>query len=289
MSDTIYGVIAGRLLQGAGAVSATLTALLADSTRESVRTRSMAFFGIGIGMAFLLALILGPVIAAVAGTQSLFWLAAGIAVFSAILLSLVPAADTPASPAYSVSIKAAFTPSLLRIDVYVFVLHAMMTSMFVALPFLLQNVLEMNLADHWMIYVGALLASLVGTVPLIISDDRQGKSSVMSIAILLLLAAMLSLVFVPPTKMSVFLSLAVFFAGFNFLEAGLPARLSLLAEGSIRGAAMGVFSSSQFLGAFVGGVMGGLLLASQAGNSVFIAGSVAAVGWLLLHLTGRQT
>ena len=289
MSDTIYGVIGGRLLQGAGAVSATLTALLADSTRESVRTRSMAFFGIGIGMAFLLALILGPVIAAVAGTQSLFWMAAGIALFSAMLLSLVPAAESPPSPAYSVGIKAAFKPDLLRIDVYVFILHAMMTSIFVALPFLLQNVLGMDLVDHWMIYVGALLASLVGTVPLIISDDRQGKSSVMSIAILLLLAAMLSLVFVPPTKLSVFASLAVFFAGFNFLEAGLPARLSLLAEGSIRGAAMGVFSSSQFLGAFVGGVMGGLLLASQAGNSVFIAGSVAAAGWLGLHLSGRQS
>jgi MFS family permease len=290
LSDTIYGVIGGRFLQGAGAVSATLSALLADRTRPEVRTRSMAIFGIGIGASFLLALMLGPVIAAAAGVQSLFWLAAVLAAVCAAMTMLLPAASTASSGFRQRSgkrgIRQALSPELLRIDAYVFVLHALMTAMFVALPFVLRDDLTMPLSAHWKIYLAALAASLLGTIPLIVSDEREGKDWVFSVAILLLFGGLLLLSFVSPSPMSVFAALAVFFAGFNFLEAGLPARLSIIAAADSRGAALGVFSSSQFLGAFAGGLLGGLLLAGDASH-VFLACTGLAAGWLVLHLAGR--
>ena len=287
LSDTIYGVIGGRFLQGAGAVSATLSALLADRTRPEVRTRSMAIFGIGIGASFLLALMLGPVIAAATGVQSLFWLAAVLAAVCAAMIMLMPAGTAYSQRSTKRGIRQAMQPELLRIDFYVFVLHALMTAMFVALPFVLQNDIEMPLSAHWKIYLAALATSLLGTVPLILSDEREGKAWVFSVAISFLIGGLLLLSFVTPSLISVFAALAMFFAGFNFLEAGLPARLSIIAEEESRGAALGVFSSSQFLGAFAGGLLGGLLLAGD-GSRVFLACTAVAVVWLLLHLVGRS-
>jgi MFS family permease len=283
MSESIFGVISGRLLQGAGAVSATLTALLADKTRPAVRTRSMAVFGIGIGSSFLLALMLGPLIAAAAGVRSLFWLAAVVAVISAALLMLLPEGQRRTRTASRLPITRVLQPALLRIDFYVFLLHTLMTAMFVALPFVLQNTLHWPLAEHWKMYLAALAVSLIGTVPLILADEREGKGWVFGLAIALVTAGLLALVLAVPTPVSVFAAMAVFFAGFNFLEAGLPARLSLIAAEESRGAAMGVFSSSQFLGAFAGGVTGGLLLADGSGR-VFVACAAIAVLWLIYHL-----
>lgn len=282
-SDTIYGVVGGRFLQGAGAISATLTALLADATREEVRTRSMAILGIAIGSSFLLALIAGPVIAAASGVRSLFWVAAGCAVLAGMLLALLPAGiEKPAiSPGRGIS--AAFRPDLLRLDLYVFLLHTLLTASFVALPFLLRNELGLPLGEQWKIYVGALLVSLLGTVPLIIADERQGKTATVSIAILLLLAAQLTLALAGSTLGAVFVALAIFFAGFNFLEAGLPARLSIQATGEVRGASLGVFSSSQFLGAFAGGILGGRFIAGGNPAAVFVVCAILVSVWLVLH------
>ena len=117
--------------------------------------------------------------------------------------------------------------------------------------------LDLPLGSHWKIYIGAMAASLLGTVPLVLADERRGKSATLAIAIFLLLAGQLMLAFLGSTSTAVVAALAVFFAGFNFLEAGLPARLSIQASGEIRGASLGVFSSAQFLGAFVGGLLGG--------------------------------
>ena len=285
-SETIHGVIGGRFLQGAGAISATLTALLADATREEMRTRSMAIFGIGIGTSFLLALIIGPVIAAATGVRSLFWVAAAMALLAGLLLGLLPRGIERPDQAPNRSIRQAFRPDLLRLDLYIFVLHALLTASFVALPFLLRNELQLPLGGHWKIYIGALLASLIGTVPLIVSDERKGKASTVSIAILLLLLGQLILALVGSTTMAVFLALAVFFAGFNFLEAGLPARLSIRAAGDIRGASLGVFSSAQFLGAFAGGLIGGRFLAGGNPAAVFVVCAMLCLVWLAVHRLG---
>lgn len=285
LSDTIHGVIIGRLLQGAGAVSATLTALLADRTRPEVRTRTMALFGIGIGASFLLALVAGPAIAALAGTRSLFWLAAALAGAGALLLLALPGNGAPARPARDSagSVKAAFRPALLRLDAYILLLHSLLTASFVALPLLLQGELELPLAAHWKIYTGALLLSLAGAVPLILADGRRGKSSTLTIAVLLLLSGQLLLALGGFALLPVVTGLALFFAGFGFLEAGLPARLSILAAEDARGASLGVFSSAQFLGIFTGGLLGGRLLESGRPADVFLACALLAALWLAAH------
>jgi MFS family permease len=282
-SDSIYVVIAGRLLQGAGAISATFTALLADATREEIRTRSMAVLGISIGSSFLLALIIGPAIAAAAGVRALFWLAAILAAVAALLLTLMPRGIERPQRRSDRSISAAFRPDLLRLDLYIFVLHAVLTASFVALPFLLRNELQVAVAEQWQIYTAALLVSLLGTVPLIIADERKGKSSTVTTAIVLLMAGQAVLAFAGASVAIVGFALAVFFAGFNFLEAGLPARLSIQAAGDLRGASLGVFSSSQFLGAFAGGLIGGRFLSGGDPSTVFLVCALLAAVWLLVH------
>jgi MFS family permease len=286
LSDTIAGVIAGRFLQGAGAISATLTALMADATREQVRTRTMAVLGIGIGASFLLALIIGPIIAGQSGVRSLFWIAAGLALVAGLLLMALPAGiERPKASAY-LRPAAVLRPELLRLDLYIFVLHALLTASFVALPFLIRNRLDLALTEHWKIYVGALIVSLAGTIPLILVDDRRGRAGTIGLAISLLVIGQLILAFGSFAVLPVFIALAVFFAGFNFLEAGLPARLSILADGELRGASLGVFSSSQFLGAFAGGLIGGAFLAGGEPSRVFIACASLAGVWLLIHQLG---
>ncbi len=279
LGDDIWSVIIGRLLQGAGAISATLTALIADATREQFRTRSMAFMGIGIGLSFMLALIIGPLLGARFGVPALFWFAALLALVAGLLLRGLPEGIKPPKP-QDWNLRPAFHGDLLRLDFYVFLLHAILTASFVALPFLLAKRLEMPVTSHWQMYVGALLLSLFGTIPLIMSDERQGKARTIGIAVTLVLIGQLLLAFGSFGVAPVFAALVIFFAGFNFLEAGLPARLSLLAEGHARGASLGVFSSAQFLGAFVGGLIGGRFLAGGRPADVFFVCALLAAIWL---------
>jgi MFS family permease len=286
-SETVYGVIAGRLLQGAGAISATLTALIADATRDGVRTRSMAVFGIGVGGAFMMAMIFGPLFSARFGVPALFLFAACLAVVAAVLLVALPGGvERPAAPRQW-NFRPAFRPELLRVDVYVFLLHAILTASFVALPFLFVERLELAVTDHWKMYVGALLLSLGGTIPLIIRDERQGKGMTIGIAVSLMLAGQLVLTFAGFAVAPVFGGLVLFFAGFNFLEAGLPARLSIIADDESRGASLGVFASAQFLGAFVGGLIGGRFLAAGRPSDVFFVCVLLAAIWLALQSFGR--
>ncbi len=286
VSDTIYGVIAGRLLQGAGAISATLTALISDATRAEVRTRSMAVFGIGIGAAFTVAMVAGPLIAAHYGVRSLFWIAAALSVVAGALLKLLPKISRP-ERSESWSLVPALRPDLLRVDLYVFLLHTIMTATFVALPFLLSRRLGMALTDHWKMYVGSLLLSLLIAVPMILKDHRQGRGELIGIAVGLILAAQIALTVFGVSVVPVFVALVLYFAGFNFLEAGLPARLSVLAHDNVRGASLGVFSSAQFLGAFTGGLLGGQFLSRGEPSDVFLACALLASIWLALQGFGR--
>jgi MFS family permease len=279
LGDTIWDVIVGRLLQGAGAISATLTALTADATREEMRTRSMAVVGVGIGRSFIIALAAGSAVAAAIGVPGLFWLAAALALVAGLLLRGLPDGIHPPK-AQNWNILPAFRADLLRLDFYVFLLHAILTAMFVALPFLLINRLDMPVTSHWQMYVGALIVSLAGAIPLIVSDERQGKARTVGIAVTLILVGQLALAFGSIGAVAVFIALVVFFAGFTFLEAALPARLSLLADRNLRGASLGVFSSSQFLGAFVGGLIGGHFLASGRPTDVFFICALLAAIWL---------
>ena len=280
-SDSIYGVIAGRFLQGAGAISATLTALLADATRKEVRTKSMAFLGIGIGSSFLIALILGPLIAAIFGVRSLFFMAAVVAVIAMFLLVLIPSSLTKTNTAIQLRIKDALKAKLLIIDLHVYLLHLILTLMFVVIPLLLLNQLQIPLLDHWKMYVFSLLLSLIITIPMIMSDGRMGKRIYISFSIILLFLSQLIMTFYNHSQIMVFSSLTIFFAGFNFLEASLPARLSILANDELRGTSLGIFSSFQFLGAFSGGLLGGWLMIALGTQNVFIFTSILVFCWLV--------
>jgi MFS family permease len=154
-AESIYGLIVGRLLQGAGAISAALVAFIADATRETVRTRSMAVYGIGFGLAFMVAIIAGPAIAASAGVAGVFWVAAGAAVVAIALVVSLPRVERPTRQ-QAFSLAPAFRPNLLKLDLYVFILHAVLTASFVALPFVFGQKLELPMTNHWMLYLGAL-------------------------------------------------------------------------------------------------------------------------------------
>ncbi len=286
MSESIYGVIAGRLLQGAGAISATLSALITDATRKEVRTRGMAVFGVGIGASFMIAMVLGPLIAAQFGVAALFWIAAVLAIVAAGLLRALPEIPQP-KISESWSILPAFRADLLRVDAYVFLLHMIMTATFVALPFLLADRLGLALTEHWKMYIGALLLSLVVAVPMIMNDHHQGRGRLIGLAVSMVIAAQLALTFLGFSVIPVFLALTLYFAGFNFLEAGLPARLSVLADDTVRGASLGVFSSAQFLGAFVGGLVGGRFLGQGRPTDVFFVCALLGGIWLAMQGFGR--
>ena len=280
-SGSIYGVIIGRFLQGAGAISATLAALLADTTREEVRTKSMALLGVGIGASFLLALILGPIIAALFGVRSLFFLAAFVALLAMILLSLIPNSHKKIAPLVRLNIKEAFKPQLLMLDLHVYILHLILTMMFVVLPVILVDQLNISLVNHWKIYVSSLIVSLLFSVPMIINDRRMGKKIFLFVSVILLLLSQLILVSSANSMLSITASLVFFFSGFNFLEASLPAKLSILAKNELKGASLGVFSSFQFLGAFSGGILGGWLIFTLEPQNIFTFTVVLIVLWLL--------
>ena len=191
VSDSIYGVVLGRFLQGAGAITATLSALITDATRETVRTRAMAVFGAGIGISFMVALVAGPLIAAQFGVPAVFLTGAVLAAVAILLLRLVP--DTPqpkVSPDWSIA--PAFRADLLRVDLYVFLLHAIMTATFVALPFLLSERLALPLDQYWKMYVGALAISLAIGGPMVMKDHHQGRTDLISLAVGMILASRLS-------------------------------------------------------------------------------------------------
>ena len=280
-STNIYGVIIGRFLQGAGAISATLAALLTDNTREVIRTKSMAILGVGIGTSFLIALIFGPVIASIFGVRSLFFLAAFVALLAMALLLLIPNSDKKIDPLAKLNVKEAFKPQLLMLDLYVFVLHLILTMMFVVLPIILVDQLTISLANHWKIYVSSLIISLLFSAPMIINDKRMGRRIFMFLSVILLLLSQLILVLSTNSWISITVSLVFFFSGFNFLEASLPARLSILAKDGLKGASLGVFSSFQFLGAFSGGVIGGWLVFALEPQNIFAFTTVLIIFWLL--------
>ncbi|MEM6511817.1 MAG: MFS transporter [Pseudomonadota bacterium] len=282
-ADGIHGIVAGRMLQGAGAISASLGAMVADASRDSVRTRSMAIFGVGVGLAFMLAMGVGPLVASWFGVRSLFLVGAASAGLAAVLLLSVPKADRGQVRAQNWSFSDAFRPSLLRIDLYIFILHAVLTATFVALPFVLLNRLDLPVTQHWTIYIGALLASLLVTVPLIYKDDHQGRRSTVLVAVGFLLVSQLMLAFTSFSVWTVFVAVTCFFAGFNFLEAALPARVTTISGDDARGAALGVFSSSQFLGAFTGGLVGGALIGGGSPAPVFFACVLMLLIWLTVQ------
>ena len=151
------------------------------------------------------------------------------------------------------------------------------------LPFLLKNSLALELTSHWKIYIGALSASLLICIPMILNDHHQGRDKLVLLAIGMIFLSQLAFTFFSSSLVPVFLALAVYFGGFNFLEASLPARLSIMSDDNVRGASLGVFSSAQFLGAFTGGLVGGHFLSQDLPSDVFFICALFAAIWLVIQ------
>jgi predicted MFS family arabinose efflux permease len=288
-ADSVVLLAVARGIQGAGAVSAAVTALLADLTRSEVRTRSMAVIGISIGLSFVVALILAPVLDMAIGVPGIFAIMLGMAVFGiALLFTAVPAEPQRTGGAegreLSGMLEILGRPQLRPLYFGMFALHAIMTATFLSVPQVLEQTLGIAKVSHWAVYLGVFTASLVGTVPLVLRTERTSTRGaglfVMSVALAGVAQALLGLDHAH--FWVVMAALTLFFAVFNFLEARLPALLTLAAPASDRGAALGVFATSQFLGAFCGGVGGGLLLGRFGISGVFWGSAALAFGWALL-------
>ena len=288
-AHTTWLLALARSVQGAGAVSASVTALLADLTRTEVRTRAMAVIGISIGLSFVVALIVAPALDAAVGVPGIFGIMLAMAVLGIVLLRFaVPAEPERTGGAESRKLSGLLEivsrPQLRPLYFGMFALHAIMTATFISVPQVLEQTLGIAKASHWAVYLGVFVASLVGTVPLVLQTERTStKGAGLFVASVVLVGVAQSLLGLDHADYWVVMAaLTLFFAVFNFLEARLPALLTLAAPAADRGAALGVFATSQFLGAFFGGVMGGILLGRFGISGVFWGCAVMAFAWALL-------
>jgi len=291
-ADSTVGIIVGRALQGSGAIASSIMALLADLTREEQRTKAMAAIGMTIGASYMASLVLGPVLASWVGVAGLFWMTAIAALIMVVILRFwVPAAPTShhhrdVQPVPAQFLEVLRDSQLLRLDFSIFMLHAVMTANFVALPLVLRDRTGLPVDQHWLLYLGVVTASLLLMVPLIIIAERYRKMKmVFLISIGLLALGELALWFGPGSLYFVAAGLFLFFVGFNVLEASLPSLISKAAPLTSKGTALGVYSTAQFMGAFAGGVGGGLLLGWGGAEGLFLMSVGAIIFWWLVSLT----
>lgn len=288
MSDSIWGVIAGRALQGSGAIAAAVMALAADLTREEHRTKAMAVIGMSIGAAFMVAIVGGPVLSEWIGVPGIFWLTAVLALGGvAVTLFVVPAprgchVHRDAEPVPEQFGRVLADRNLLRLDFGILVLHMTITSVFLAVPLALRDMAGMATVDHWKFYLPVMVVSVITMVPFIIhAEKRRRVKPVFLGAILTLVLAQVGVFFLHGSLPGLALSLVMFFTAFNLLEAMLPSLISRVAPADSKGTAMGIYSTSQFAGAFIGGVLGGWVHGAFGLSGVFVLGAGAAVLWLL--------
>lgn len=291
-TDSIYVVIAGRILQGAGAIASVLMALLSDLTREEERTKAMATVGISIGLSFSVSLVLGPLIGSIWGLSGIFYVTAALAAIALVVVQrVVPtphqhriSADT--HPAREMLGKVLSDRRLLRLDFGIFALHLVLTALFLAFPSILQGSLGLASRSHWWFYLSVMVTSFFAMVPFIIIGEKKRKMKpVLCGAIALLMLATAGLASVAVGLAAAWGLLFFFFMAFNLLEASLPSLISKEAPAASKGTAMGVYSTSQFMGAFLGGALGGVLL-EQFGLAGVLWFMVAVLGiWFLVALT----
>lgn len=287
LSTSIYGVLLGRAIQGSGAIAAPIMALVADLTQEVHRTKAMAIIGLSIGVSFGIAITVGPVIAGFIGVDGIFWLIAGLSLL-AILVIVYKVPNPKQSKKHRDAelvprqfIKILKNPNLLRLDYGIFVLHAILTASFVVVPLLLRDA-GLLPALHWQVYLPVFVISMAAIIPFIILAEKKRKMKPVFIgAIAALVIADLGLMQFHSSLPGIIGFLWLFFTGFNLLEATLPSLISKTAPGDLRGTAMGVYSTCQFLGAGIGGGVGGWCYGAYGASGVFIFCAAIAASWLL--------
>ena len=292
MADTIWGVIAGRALQGGGAISAVIMALAADLTRDSQRTKVMAVIGVSIGLSFILSIILGPALMTRFSLSGIFYCIAGLGCFAAFLVLFVVPTPDKLYRDRDISVVGRDLPGLLsnkellRLDAGILILHLLITASFVSIPLRLLE-LGLSIDVHWKVYLLAALGSLVIVIPLVgLSERKLSLRVVMMAGIGGLALAEFAIGFVGNTEWMIIASLLCFFGFLSVLEALLPSLVSRIAPAASRGTAMGVYSTSQFFGAFLGGVLGGWMVGTLGLAQVHVGLGILCLLWipLVYHL-----
>jgi MFS family permease len=295
VSTSIGGVIVGRALQGSGAVGAVILALVADLTDEENRTKAMALVGITIGLSFMIALVAGPIVATFIGVSGIFWLMVGLALAGIAITEFV----VPNPPRIRVHRDAEAVPALigavlrdkelLRLDFGIFALHAMLTASFLVVPGLLSATLNLPVRNQWLVYLPVLVVSVGVMLPaIIVAEKHRRMKGVFVGAVAALALSQVMLYFAAANLFALLAALVVFFSAFNVMEASLPSLITKAAPAEAKGTAMGLYSSAQFLGIFIGGLVGGW--AHQVGGSdgVFLLTAVIALVWLVAAATMAQ-
>lgn len=287
----IYWVIFGRIIQGAGAISAAVMALAADLTREEHRTKAMAMIGMTIGVVFTLSLMMAPLLNQWIGVPGIFLLtgclamAAMVVVYKAIPNPLVSRFHSDTEVAASRFSSVLRNSQLLRLNYGIFALHAVLMALWLAVPLSLRDA-GLAAADHWQIYLPVMVLSIALIVPAIIYAEKKSQlKPVFIAAIALLLVGEMLLAALDATLWGLAFALLVFFAAFNLLEASLPSLISKIAPVGAKGTAIGVYSSTQFLGAFVGASAGGYLFEHYGPYAMSAMCGLLLLIWLILAMT----
>jgi len=285
-ASNIIFVVIGRALQGGGAISAVLMAFLADSISEDNRAKANAFVGFQIGVAFMLSLIIGPIITSRIGLSGLFWVIGLLSIIA--MLIVLPLKHSKTVNYYQLSFgafKENLTRELVTLDFSVFSLHLILASGFIVMPLLIMDNQIVSMVDNWQLYLPAVLLSFIGMIPLIVISEKFKKTKYILLLSIFLIIVSQIIFFISSLNFSIFLfTLTIFFVAFNTVEAILPSLLSRTASPSKRGLAMGIFSTSQFLGTFIGGAIGGLIYDIYDLNSVFLFTILVAIIWWFMVL-----
>ena len=279
-------VVLGRALQGGGAISAVLMAFLADSVAEENRAKANAFVGFQIGVAFMLSLLIGPIISSKVGLQGLFWTIALLSLISMLLVFSLN--QSKPIRYYKLSISAfseTLTKELITLDLSIFSLHLILAAGFIVMPLLIVENQIVSMAENWHLYLPAIFLSFLGMLPLIVISEKFKKTKyILMLCISLLILSQLIFLNASLNFQLFLVTLTIFFIAFNSIEALLPSLLSRTADTEKRGLAMGIFSTSQFLGTFFGGAIGGLIYDIYDLNSVFLFTIFVAIIWWFLML-----
>ncbi len=289
MAESIEMMIVGRAIQGMGAVAAVLMATVADLVQEKFRLRAMAVVGITIGLSFTASLALGPLLSSLFGVRGIFWITAMVALIGVLLvIYAVPEIKTQSFQREAQADSSQFAEvlknaELLRLDIGVFILHAMLTAMFIAVPLMMRDDAGLDILHHWHIYLPVMLISFILMVPFIIMAESKGKMKQIFVGAILTISLMqFAFVFFPHGYWWISLVLLVFFTAFNLLEASLPSLVVKISPADKKGTASGVYSSSQFMGAAVGGLVGGISYQYYGIEGVFYFTGTIGLIWFVV-------
>jgi predicted MFS family arabinose efflux permease len=287
MAGDIVTMIVGRSIQGAGAISAVVTALVADLTSIEHRTKAMAMIGATIGITFAISLVLGPLLSAWIGVSGIFWMTSILCVLAALVVKFIVPNPQKIEVKSTVKMRDILTNTqLLRLNFGSFALHAAQIAMFLVVPFALQNAGHMPQNQHWKVYLPVLLLSFALMVPAIIVAEKRGLlKEVMIGAVALMLVAQIMLMNFITSFWGVAFSLLVYFVAFNILEASLPSLVSKIAPPAAKGMAMGVHNTAQSLGMAMGAVAAGYISQHFGQSDVFLFCACLIALWLMFAVT----